>query len=134
MPFGIAPPRREHRAKRPAALRTAAGSSPFVVRLCDSWTGGAGDDDGGWLDREVACYSAAGLQVELVVRCTPAVADAGSVERIGSRAVRRARRSRIARSVKNSIRSGRAAVRLELTAKSRGKRVHRVQRRSYRVC
>ncbi|MBW3652586.1 MAG: hypothetical protein KY433_03140 [Actinobacteria bacterium] len=73
-----AAPRPEHPAKRLAALRTLAGSSPFVVRLYDSWTGGAGDEDGGWLDREVAGYTAAGLQVELVVRYTPAVADAGS--------------------------------------------------------
>jgi hypothetical protein len=66
-----AAPRPEDPAKRLAALQALAGSNPFVVRLYSGWTG-AGGGDGGWLDREIAGYTAAGLQVELVVRYTPA--------------------------------------------------------------
>jgi len=74
-----APPRPEDPAKRLAALRELAGSSPFVVRLYSGWTGvAAADDVSGWLDGEVAGYTAAGLQVELVVRYKPAAPGAGS--------------------------------------------------------
>jgi len=74
-----APPRAENPAKRLAALQTLAGSNPFVVRLYSAWTGDAAADDvGGWLDGEIAGYTAAGLQVELVVRYKPAAADARS--------------------------------------------------------
>ena len=73
-----AAPRAEDPAKRLSALQSLAGSSPFVARLYDSWTGTSADDDGGWLDRQIAGYTSAGLQVELVVRYTPAAADAGS--------------------------------------------------------
>ncbi|MCA1697562.1 MAG: hypothetical protein LC790_01100 [Actinobacteria bacterium] len=73
-----APPRPENPVKRLAALHTLAGSSPFVVRLYGAWTGEAMADDVGWLTGEIAAYTAAGLQVELVVRYKPAAADAGS--------------------------------------------------------
>ena len=74
-----APPRPENPAKRLAALQTLAGSNPFVVRLYSAWTGVASADDvGGWLDGEIAGYTAAGLQVELVVRYMPVAPDAGS--------------------------------------------------------
>ena len=74
-----APPRPEDRAKRLGALQALAGSSPFVVRLYSAWTGDASADEvGGWLDREVAGYTAAGLQVELVMRYKPAAAGASS--------------------------------------------------------
>ena len=74
-----APPRPEDPAKRLSALQTLAGSSPFVVRLYSAWTGDAAkDDDGGWLANEIAGYTSAGLQVELVVRYKPAGAHAGS--------------------------------------------------------
>jgi hypothetical protein len=72
-----APPRPESSAKRLAALRTLAGSNPFVVRLYSGWTGDASADDvGSWLDGQIAGYTSAGLQVELVVRYKPAQADA----------------------------------------------------------
>jgi hypothetical protein len=71
-----APPVPEDPAKRLSSLRTLAGSSPFVVRLYTSWTSGTSTDEvGAWLDRQLAGYTAAGLQVELVVRYTPTVAD-----------------------------------------------------------
>ncbi len=74
-----APPRPENPVKRLAAVKTLAGSNPFVVRLYSAWTGvAAADDVSGWLDDEIAGYTAAGLQVELVVRYKPAEADAGS--------------------------------------------------------
>jgi hypothetical protein len=74
-----APPRAEDPAKRLAALQALAGSKPFVVRLSSAWTGDASADDlGGWLDRQIAGYSTAGLEVELVVRYKPAQADAGT--------------------------------------------------------
>ena len=74
-----APPRPEDPAKRLSALQTLAGSSPFVVRLYSAWTGDAAkDDDGGWLANEIAGYTRAGLQVELVVRYKPAGAHAAS--------------------------------------------------------
>lgn len=67
-----AAPRPENPAKRLSALQTLRGSSPFVVRLYSAWTGeGAADDIGGWLDAEIAGYTAAGLQVELAVRYKP---------------------------------------------------------------
>ena len=53
---------------------------------------------------------------------------------VGTTVVKRVNRSRMPRTVKLSLRSGRAAVKLKLTATSRGKRVTRVQRRSYQVC
>jgi hypothetical protein len=62
--------------RRLGALRVLAGSGPFVVRLYSGWTGVAGADEvGGWLDGEIAGYTAAGLQVELVVRYKPVVGD-----------------------------------------------------------
>jgi hypothetical protein len=74
-----APPRLEDPAKRLAALQALAGSNPFVVRLYSAWTGDASADDvGGWLDGQIAGYTRAGLEVELVVRYKPAQADAGS--------------------------------------------------------
>lgn len=74
-----APPRPENPAKRLSALKTLAGSSPFVVRLYSAWTGEASADDvSGWLDGEIAGYTAAGLQVELVVRYKPAAAGDAS--------------------------------------------------------
>jgi hypothetical protein len=74
-----APPRAEDPAKRLATLQELAGSNPFVVRLYSAWTGNASADDvGGWLDGQIAGYTAAGLEVELVVRYKPAHADAGS--------------------------------------------------------
>lgn len=73
-----ASPNPENPAKRLAALKTLAGSSPFVVRLYSAWTGDAAADAvGGWLDGEIAGYTAAGLEVELVVRYKP-VAPGGS--------------------------------------------------------
>jgi hypothetical protein len=67
-----APPKPEDPGKRLAALRTLAGSNPFVVRLYSAWTGDvAADAGGGWLDGEIAGYTAAGLEVELVVRYKP---------------------------------------------------------------
>lgn len=67
-----AAPRPEKPAKRLSALQALRGSSPFVVRLYSAWTGdGAADDVGGWLDAEIAGYTAAGLQVELAVRYKP---------------------------------------------------------------
>jgi hypothetical protein len=73
------PPRAEDPTARLNALRTLAGSSPFVVRLYSSWTGNASADDvSGWLDSEIAGYTAAGLQVELVVRYKPGAAGAAS--------------------------------------------------------
>jgi hypothetical protein len=75
----IAPPRPEDPAKRLAALQALAGANPFVVRLYSAWTGDAlADDVGGWLDREIADYTTAGLQVELVVRYKPAAPDPAS--------------------------------------------------------
>ena len=74
-----APPRPENRAKRLSALKTLAGSSPLVVRLYSAWTGDPrADDVGSWLDAEISGYTAAGLQVELVVRYKPAGVVAGS--------------------------------------------------------
>ena len=74
-----APPRPEDPARRLAALRALAGSNPFVVRLYSAWTGDpSADDVGGWLDAQIAGYTAAGLGVELVVRYKPADADAGA--------------------------------------------------------
>src|SRR3954451_16375373 len=74
-----APPRPEDPAKRLAALQGLRGDAPFVVRLYSAWTGDASaDDPGAWLDDEVRQYTAAGLQVELVVRYKPARADAGT--------------------------------------------------------
>lgn len=68
-----APPRPENPVKRLAALQSLRGSSPFVVRLYSGWTGDAAADDvAGWLDEEIAGYTAAGLQVELAVRYKPA--------------------------------------------------------------
>lgn len=67
-----APPRPEDPAKRLSALRALAGANAFVVRLYSGWTGDAAADDvGGWLDGQIASYTAAGLQVELVVRYKP---------------------------------------------------------------
>ena len=75
-----APPRPENPAKRLAALQALRGASPFVVRLYSAWTGDAAADDvGGWLDSEIAGYTAAGLQVELAVRYKPAT-GAGPAE------------------------------------------------------
>lgn len=72
-------PRPEDHGKRLAALQTLAGANPFVVRLYSAWTGNRENDDvSGWLDAEIAGYTAAGFQVELVVRYKPAAADAGS--------------------------------------------------------
>ena len=72
-----APPRPEDPVKRLAALRELAGGAPFVARLYSAWTGNAAaDDPSGWLDREIAGYTAAGLNVELVVRYKPLAADA----------------------------------------------------------
>jgi hypothetical protein len=74
-----APPRPEDPAKRLAALQALAGSNPFVVRLYSAWTGDASADEvGGWLDAQIAGYTAAGLQVELVVRYKPLDADPGA--------------------------------------------------------
>src|SRR4051794_15428404 len=74
-----APPRPEDPAKRLAALQGLRGDAPFVVRLYSAWTGdAAADDPGAWLDDEIRQYTAAGLQVELVVRYKPARADAGT--------------------------------------------------------
>jgi hypothetical protein len=74
-----APPRPEDPAKRLATLQALAGSNPFVVRLYSAWTGDASADDvGAWLDREIAGYTTAGLEVELVVRYKPAEADPGT--------------------------------------------------------
>jgi hypothetical protein len=74
-----APPRPEDPVKRLAALQALAGSNPFVVRLYSAWTGDASADDvGSWLDRQIAGYTAAGLEVELVVRYKPAQADPGT--------------------------------------------------------
>jgi hypothetical protein len=56
------------------------------------------------------------------------------VVRIGSKVVKRVRRATMPRSVRISVRSGRAAVNVKLTSHSKGKRVTRVQRRTYRVC
>src|SRR5512133_951989 len=65
----MAPPRPEEPAKRLATLQALAGSNPFVVRLYSAWTGDAASDDAvGGLDGEIAGYTAAGLEVELVVR------------------------------------------------------------------
>jgi hypothetical protein len=74
-----APPRPEDSAERLATLQALAGSNPFVVRLYSAWTGDpSADDVGGWLDRQIAGYTAAGLEVELVVRYKPTEADAGT--------------------------------------------------------
>src|SRR5437763_9928590 len=74
-----APPRPEDPDRRPAALQGLRGDAPFVVRLYSAWTGDASaDDPGAWLDDEVRQYTAAGLQVELVVRYKPARPDAGA--------------------------------------------------------
>jgi hypothetical protein len=74
-----APPRPEDPAKRLATLHALAGANPFVVRLYSAWTGDASADDvGSWLDAEIAGYTTAGLQVELVVRYKPAHADPGA--------------------------------------------------------
>src|SRR3954447_4039983 len=71
-----APPRPEDPAKRLSALQALAGANPFVVRLYSAWTGNPGADDvSGWLDAEIAGYTAAGLQVELVVRYKPLAGD-----------------------------------------------------------
>jgi hypothetical protein len=71
-----APPRPEEPAKRLATLQALAGSNPFVVRLYSAWTGDAAADDvGGWLDGQIAGYTTAGLEVELVVRYKPAQPD-----------------------------------------------------------
>jgi hypothetical protein len=71
-----APPRPEDPAKRLSALQALAGAKPFVVRLYSAWTGNPGADDvSGWLDGEIAGYTAAGLQVELVVRYKPLAGD-----------------------------------------------------------
>ncbi len=71
-----APPRPEDPAKRLTALKRLAGAKPFVVRLYSAWTG-AGTDNS-WLDREIAGYTASGLQVELVVRFKPAAPGASA--------------------------------------------------------
>src|SRR3954470_24657371 len=72
-----APPRPEDPAKRLAALQGLRGAGPFVVRLYSGWTGDArADDVGGWLDDEIAQYTAAGFQVELAVRYKPEDPDA----------------------------------------------------------
>jgi len=74
-----APPVAENPAKRLSALKALAGSKPFVVRLYSGWTGNASADDvSGWLDGWIADYTAAGLQVELVVRYKPAAASASA--------------------------------------------------------
>lgn len=74
-----AAPRPEDPAQRLASLQSLAGSNPFVVRLYSAWTANAAADDvSGWLDREIADYTAAGMQVELVVRYKPATGDATS--------------------------------------------------------
>ena len=74
-----APPRAENPANRLGALRSLAGSNPFVVRLYSGWTGDAtADDVSGWLDDEIAGYTQAGLQVELVVRYKPVAASGSS--------------------------------------------------------
>ncbi len=71
-----APPRPENPARRLAALKELAGSKPFVVRLYSAWTGDAAADDvAGWLDGDIAGYTASGLQVELVVRYKPTKLD-----------------------------------------------------------
>ncbi|MEA2156565.1 MAG: hypothetical protein QOE11_2705 [Solirubrobacteraceae bacterium] len=70
-----APTRPEDPARRLAAVRSLAGSNPFVVRLYTAWTGvAAADDVGSWLDAEIADYAAAGLNLELVVRYKPVTA------------------------------------------------------------
>jgi hypothetical protein len=67
------PPRPEDPAKRLASVKALAGDHPFVVRLYSAWTGvPRADHVSGWLDREIAGYTAAGLNVELVVRYKPA--------------------------------------------------------------
>jgi hypothetical protein len=72
-----APPRPEDPARRLNSLKELAGASPFVVRLYSAWTGNpTADDVSGWLDGEIADYTAAGLQVELVVRYKPLAGDA----------------------------------------------------------
>ena len=72
-----APPKPENSVRRLASLQALARSNPFVVRLYSAWTGNASADDvSGWLDGQIAEYTAAGLQVELVVRYKPA-GDAG---------------------------------------------------------
>jgi hypothetical protein len=74
-----APPRAEDPDKRLAALQGLRGAAPFVVRLYSGWTGDASADDAGaWLDGEIAQYTAAGLQVELVVRYKSARPDAAA--------------------------------------------------------
>jgi hypothetical protein len=71
-----APPRPEDPAKRLSALQALAGANPFVVRLYSAWTGNPGADDvSAWLDPEIAGYTVAGLQVELVVRYRPLAGD-----------------------------------------------------------
>ena len=74
-----AAPKPEDPVKRLAALQGLRGDAPFVVRLYSGWTGDArADDVSGWLDGWIRDYTAAGLQVELVVRYKPADADGGS--------------------------------------------------------
>lgn len=82
-------PRPENPAKRLSALQELRGDQPFVVRLYAGWTGDASADDvSGWLDDDIADYTAQGLQVELVIRYKPNSGDAGSSPAAFARYVR----------------------------------------------
>jgi len=56
------------------------------------------------------------------------------VVRVGTKVVKHVRRSKMPRSVRISVRSGRAAVNVRLTSRSGAKRITRVSRSTYRVC
>lgn len=70
----------EDPVRRLAAVQgLRAPGAPLLVRLYAGWTGDArADDTSAWLDGWVRDFTAAGLQVELAVRYTPARPTRGS--------------------------------------------------------
>ena len=72
--------------------------------------------------------------VKLAVPRWKSKSRATLVVRVGNKVVKRLRRSKLPRSLKISMRAGRAAVRLKYTTRSNGRRVNRSARRTYRVC
>lgn len=80
-PAGSASPKAapvpEDPARRLAALQQLRGAASFVVHLYTGSSGNAAEDAGNeaWLDSEIAAYTAAGLQVELVTRYQPTGTD-----------------------------------------------------------
>jgi hypothetical protein len=75
-----AAPLPEDPQRRLAALQQLAGAAPFVVHIYTGFSGDARKDAGTtqWLDGEIAGYTAAGLQVELVTRYEPQGSDASA--------------------------------------------------------